>query len=1070
MRAILGPFHPSLEETLVDEVVHCKQSDPLHPLLIVVPSDWLRRRLKLLLTRERRLALLNVQLQTFHQLALRLIIERNAVLPETREDLFFEEALRQIIRRRMPGTEPFAGIESRAGGCAALWQSLRDLRDGLVDTGVVLEALSEGHFRQRASQRTLELLVLLQTLRNFCEDKKILDPSDVARRATELAPWSEWLQQFGDIFYYGFYDLTQIQLDFFYAVARHYPTTLFFPLFSTQPSHDGWRFAERFYQRYLQGHAAQTVRTANGGGPSPLPRLFDTTERNAWDFPKEWHCQIVSTFGIHDEVTAAAKEIIRLVEECRIPFQNIGIVARTLEAHGPVIREIFHNHAIPVAGSFEQPLVEFPLTKAVVTLLNLPAKDFLRSQVIDLLSSPYFRFDNGSTEPRPDLWDLATRELAISKGPGQWRRLRQYARRGLALRQISDDEERREIRIPGSHLAYLADIVETLVGDLTQLPPQGSWRDYTVAWTALLEKYLSIDSVAGSGAAEAIHEAIRDILAQLAALDAIADTITIGEFSRTFQYWLERSAVTTDCRNRDGVMCLNAAAARGLKFRALFIVGMNEGIFPRIIREDAFLRDADRDVLERDLGYKVSQKLSGFDEEKLLFTLLVGAAEERLYCSFQRADEEGRVLAPSWYIEELKRALRADNRHIETIDIARGVVEKITTAPFDRTDSLLPGELAIRLALSGDDPAALVAASQPLPAIYEQGRRTLATIERSTDRLHAYDGVIGHLEKYWSNLSRAGIAPTALETYARCPFQFFTRHVLGLEPLDRPEEILGPSPAEYGQLGHEILNLFYDALIASGYFKNPAESMAVQSTLEAAAARSFAEYEKTHPVGYELVWETVKHNLLQLLREVVNQDLRELKSSGFVPVGLETSASGHFPADWPDPVKGQSVRGRMDRIDQRGKRLRVIDYKFKLGATPSAEDKNLVRAALRGQRLQPPFYELMARSLAGQQLSGFEQMDVEADFYYIAPRWPGGPLVTVAYDAASLADTTARAIKETIADLADGVRLGHFFIHRGEHCAHCDAAAICRKNHPPSLWRAENDPIARQHRALHEKI
>ena len=32
-----------------------------------------------------------------------------------------------------------------------------------------------------------------------------------------------------------------------------------------------------------------------------------------------------------------------------------------------------------------------------------------------------------------------------------------------------------------------------------------------------------------------------------------------------------------------------------------------------------------------------------------------------------------------------------------------------------------------------------------------------------------------------------------------------------------------------------------------------------------------------------------------------------------------------------------------------------------------------------------------------------------------------------------------------------------------------DAAPICRKNHPPSLWRAENDPITEAHRALRKK-
>ena len=49
---------------------------------------------------------------------------------------------------------------------------------------------------------------------------------------------------------------------------------------------------------------------------------------------------------------------------------------------------------------------------------------------------------------------------------------------------------------------------------------------------------------------------------------------------------------------------------------------------------------------------------------------------------------------------------------------------------------------------------------------------------------------------YWKHLTERGLAPTALETYARCPFQFFARQVLGLQPLERPEEALGPNAAE----------------------------------------------------------------------------------------------------------------------------------------------------------------------------------------------------------------------------------------------------------------------------------
>ena len=193
-----------------------------------------------------------------------------------------------------------------------------------------------------------------------------------------------------------------------------------------------------------------------------------------------------------------------------------------------------------------------------------------------------------------------------------------------------------------------------------------------------------------------------------------------------FEHWLERTTVTEDRRNRDGVMVLGATAARGLSFRALFVLGMNEGVFPRTIREDAFLRDRDREVLETDLGYKVNQKLTGYDEEKLLFTLLVGAGRERLYCSYQRADDNGRALAPSWYVDELKQALASQGVECEVVTIPRSLTEKAAASPFDRQELLLPGELAVRLTLQNQDPTSFIEATGNLPALYQQGRKIVS--------------------------------------------------------------------------------------------------------------------------------------------------------------------------------------------------------------------------------------------------------------------------------------------------------------------------------------------------------
>lgn len=1076
MRTFLAPFHPDLENSLVDEILRHKTADLLTPLLILAPSDLLRRRLKVLLTRERNLSLLNVHLLTFHQLSMRLQTETDGTPMDLRSDLYLEEALRQMIRARQPGSEPFFGIEERAGGCAALWQTLRDLRDGLVDPTIALDALDEGHFSQRASERTSELLHLLQTFEKFCRDKNVTDHSDLDRRATRQVPSSRFLKQFAEIFYYGFYDLTQIQVDLFHAVARHYPTSLFFPLLAARPGHDAWSFAARFYERYVQGLGIEPA--SEPPGPPVLPaiaRVFDDVKGRIYSgFGKAWHCQIVSAFGIHDEVAAAAKEILTLIDDGKLRFHEIGVVARGFESYGRVIKEVFLKHQIPLAGTLEEPLVEFALTKAVILLVNLPGKDFLRNQVIDLLSSPYFQFHNiasHGSEPRPDLWDLASRELAICKGIAKWRRLRHYARRDLILAQLADDDEPRKIKIQASQLQTLADLVEALATDLSKLPPRASWRSYAEGWKELLKKFLGIlpaSDVTPPSEPPRPSEEILKVLDELAGLDAVQESIASADFSHTFQHWLERSTVIEDRRNRDGVMVLHATAARGLKFRALFILGLNEGVFPRTIREDAFLRDHDREVLERDLGHKVNSKLAAFDEEKLLFTLLISAAEERLYCSFQRADDSGRALAPSWYLGEVRRALEAEARKIEPLSIPRGVVEKATTPPFGRSKYLLPTELAVRLTLAGDDPTSLVDRSQPLPAIYKHGRKLIADLERGDERLHGYDGMVGEFDSFWKHLSERGLAPTPLETYARCPFQFFARHVLGLEPLDRPEETLGPSPAEFGELGHKILSAFYRALIESRYFAGTASPANIQSILQEVAAHAFAGYEANHPVGYPLAWESLKDGLVRLLGQVVVIDLGVLAQTGFIPVGLETEVSACLPDDWPEPLKGLAIRGRMDRIDRSDNKLRVIDYKFKFGANPTTQDKNLIRGALRGARLQPPFYFLLAEHWAATQAAS-AQPAIEADFYYIAPRWSDGPLVSAEFTGEGLAGRIGAATKQTIAYLAEGVRQGRFFIQRGDYCGHCEVAAICRKNHPPSLWRAENDPITKAHRELQVK-
>ncbi len=86
----------------------------------------------------------------------------------------------------------------------------------------------------------------------------------------------------------------------------------------------------------------------------------------------------------------------------------------------------------------------------------------------------------------------------------------------------------------------------------------------------------------------------------------------------------------------------------------------------------------------------------------------------------------------------------------------------------------------------------------------------------------------------------------------------------------------------------------------------------------------------------------------------------------------------------------------MDRIDRNDDALRVIDYKFKFGANRATQDKNLIRAAMRGERCSHPS-TTCSRNTGPTEQHLKPLPDIEADFYYISPRWADGPLISTPY-------------------------------------------------------------------------
>ena len=87
---------------------------------------------------------------------------------------------------------------------------------------------------------------------------------------------------------------------------------------------------------------------------------------------------------------------------------------------------------------------------------------------------------------------------------------------------------------------------------------------------------------------------IQSALARLQQLDPLGGDILWEEWVELFRRVLDETSIPIEEDRHQGVQVLDAMTARGRTVRALFLLGMNEKIFPRYVREDPFLRDRQR--------------------------------------------------------------------------------------------------------------------------------------------------------------------------------------------------------------------------------------------------------------------------------------------------------------------------------------------------------------------------------------------------------------------------------------------------------------------------------------------
>jgi ATP-dependent helicase/nuclease subunit B len=780
---------------------------------------------------------------------------------------------------------------------------------------------------------------------------------------------------------------------------------------------------------------------------------------------------IVSAPDPEDELRAVVREVMAGAA-AGTPLHRVAILFRVDDPYARLAQELLDAAGVPWTGPSTRRLAETTAGRVLLGLLRLAESDFARDAVVDWIASGPVRDPADGRAVPASRWDTLSREAGIVTGVAQWAdRLARLSRRLTAdLAATADDElsegARHYREADLEHAERLARFVADLGARLLPLSP-GTWPNLATWARELLDVYIGGEGRRASWPDEEVEAARRvaDALDGLAALAEIRAEASLPTFVRALESELDAPAGRVG-RFGAGVFVGAVRHAYGGDFDVVHMVGMGEGTFPPLGREDPLIPDRAR----RRTGDALPVHAVRRAEERRDYLAALAAAPERSL-SYPRADPRAqrKRLPARWLLESASRLVGNPVGADELTRLAGAgwlhVVPSFEAGVRAQGEAGSLTERDVRSLRAWQDARRPLDLHPLVAATPSLGAGVTAVRERRSASLTRFDGHVGAVPGLLPDEDEA-LSPTSLEQWATCPFRYLLARVLRVREVERPEAADRIGPLERGSLVHDVLAEFLDSVEPR---TSPEQRWDddERALLLAIAERRCNEAEAEGLTGRPLLWKFDRRQIMRELEDFLTTDEDIRAELGVVPRPGARELKFGFGGDTGEPAvvrlaDGRAVRfhGVIDRVDQgvNGSPIVVFDYK-----TGRVDDPT--EGLVRGNRLQLPIY---AVAMTGGDPAA------EVRSYY----WSTRELGIDALAGLALDDATRDQLDDKLSSIVDGIGAGVFPAfpdkprqdERGRetwvNCAYCAFDRVCGTARDDDWTRKRDDPVVVRFRGL----
>lgn len=616
-------------------------------------------------------------------------------------------------------------------------------------------------------------------------------------------------------------------------------------------------------------------------------------EKNIFDLPYNKYEKEVENIKLYlaenqyNEVEYVATNIVKLVRNNGYKFSDIAVICNNIDTYSSLCKAIFDEYDIPVFIDDKKDITQNILIKYLMSILEIYSKSFSYDSVFNYIKTGLVGVENINELENyclkwgiqgkkfyKDTWNFEEKDNFVDEQKLVFEPL-------LKLKEdLNKEKNAKNI----SKILYNF-LVEQLVKQEGKVEFNQENED---AWNLIVDVLAEISNLFGD------------------------KKLSFDEYLKVLKTGMSTKELGQIPSGNDNVTVGDVNRSKTHKVKAVFIIGVNDGVFPSNSDSEGFLNDKDRANLKEENFELAKGTREKMYEENFNIYKAFSTAEEKLFISYASSDTDGKPLRKSLIISKLRRIFPELKEDCEL------------------NDEVLTKKITFEKLLNNID------SDKWKEVLYWYKKYEPEKLERALAGLK-YSNIPDdinekNINKLYGNNLKTSVSK--LENYSSCPFSYYLTYGLKLSEKDKLEI----KPIDTGSFMHDVIDRFFKTIMQDSEIKNSGIGVLDDDRIKSIIDEIVND--KLHisnKFNQTAKFRTLVKRLERVVFISIKYIVESLKNSEFEVLGTEiafdTRESAKYPPIEMDLENGKkvSIIGKIDRVDiakmPDGKYIRIIDYK-----------------------------------------------------------------------------------------------------------------------------------------------